>query len=328
MQFYCLNLIATVTSMTDKCTMCGASPIISRPYSGEILCKTCFRESFTNAVRMAISKFKMLQRTDRIAVAYSGGKDSMVLLAILVEIQQRFPDSEIVAITLDEGIKKNRRRQDVLKAVTASLKVEHVISSYRDLFSLTIDEIAAKTQNTQSALSLCAYCGTLRRQGLNILARKIQADKLALGHNLDDEVQSMLMNLIRGDLTRLSRITPYLEGVQGWLVPRIKPLYHLLESDIAIFSQLLDYPIYHPPCPYKETSLRSEIREWLNSFEAQHPGSKYNLHATFMKIIKKVRNGVEIPYQKCQVCGEISSQKVCSVCLYKEALGFSVPKKG
>ncbi len=311
--------------MTNLCTMCGADPIISRPYSGEVLCKRCFRASVIEDVRTAISKYDMLQRTDRIAVAYSGGKDSTVLMALLVEIQQRFPDSEIIAISIQEGKQQDRERQKVLQQVTQTLNLELVTSSYQELFSLTLDELATRAQAMQSPLSPCAYCGTLRRQGLNLIARRIKADKLALGHNLDDEVQSMLMNLIRGDLPRLSRITPYLKGVEGWLVPRIKPLYHLLESDIALFSQLLGYPIYRPPCPYKETSLRSEIRDWLNSFEDKHPGSKFNLHSTFMKIIEAIKSD-DVPFKKCQKCGEITSQQICSVCLHKEALGFSASK--
>ncbi|MFX1319444.1 MAG: TIGR00269 family protein [Promethearchaeota archaeon] len=311
--------------MTNECTICKAESVMSRPYSGEVLCARCFKDSVTNAVRMAISKYNMLERTDRIAVGYSGGKDSTVLLAILVEIQQRFPESEVIAITLEEGNKQDLARQEVLQSVTNTLKVEHITASYQDMFSLTLDEIATQARAIQSPLSPCAYCGTLRRQGLNLLARKIQADKLALGHNLDDEVQSMLMNLIRGDLPRLSRITPHLKGVSGWLVPRIKPLFHILESDLDLFAKLLGYPVYHPPCPYKETSLRSEFREWLNIFEAKHPGSKYNLHATFTKIIETIQQE-EVPFQKCQSCGEITSQRICAVCLHKKALGFSSSK--
>jgi uncharacterized protein (TIGR00269 family) len=312
-------------AMTKVCTMCGNEPIISRPYSGEVLCQRCFRASVIDDVRAAISKFQMLQRTDRIAVAYSGGKDSTVLMAILVEIQQRFPESEIIAITIQEGNKQDKERQKILQKVSKALNLELVTSSYQELFSLTLDELVTRAQAMQSPLSPCAYCGTLRRQGLNLLARRIEADKLALGHNLDDEVQSMLMNLIRGDLPRLSRITPYLKGIPGWLVPRIKPMYHLMESDIALFSQLLGYPIYRPPCPYKATSLRSEIRAWLNTFEEKHSGSKFNLHSTFMKIIEAIKSDDD-PFQKCQKCGEITSQQICSVCLHKEALGFSASK--
>lgn len=313
--------------MSKVCSICNAPSVILRPYSGEVLCEQCFSDSIVGAVRTAISKFQMLERTDRIAVAYSGGKDSTVLLAILVEIQERFPESEVIAITLQEGSDLDHERQSVLSKVTRRLNVEHVTSSYQDLFSLTLDEIANHALATQSSISPCAYCGTLRRQGLNILARNLNATKLALGHNLDDEVQSMLMNLIRGDLPRLARIAPILKGIPGWLVPRIKPLYHLLEADIRLYSDLLGLPVYHPPCPYKETSLRSEIRGWLNSFEDQHPGSKYNLHATFMKIIATLPTDKDKPYQKCRICNEITSQEVCAVCLYRQGLGITSKKQ-
>jgi uncharacterized protein (TIGR00269 family) len=301
--------------------MCKEPSIIFRPYSGEALCEKCFSESLVNAIRAAISKYAMLHHTDRIAVAYSGGKDSLVLLSILLDIQARFPESEIIAITLEEGSQQDRRRRSTLDEVTQRLKVEHVTFSYQDLFSLTLDEIVERATSMQSPLSACAYCGTLRRQGLNILARKINATKLALGHNLDDEVQSMLMNLIRGDVQRLSRITPFLKGVPGWLVPRIKPLYHILENEIALYARLLNLPVYTPPCPYKETSLRSEIREWINTFEERHPGSKYNLHATFLKLIQALNAKKQPPFQKCESCGEITSQNTCAVCMYRKKLG-------
>ncbi len=313
--------------MTDDCRKCGAPSVIARPYSGEVLCERCFRESVITKVRTAISKYKMLQRTDRIAVAYSGGKDSTVLLAILVEIQQRFPESEVIAITLEKERKQDLERQNVLEKVTRQLKIEHITSTYQDLFSLTLDEVAMNAQTSQSAFSPCAFCGTLRRQGLNKLARQIKADKLALGHNLDDEVQSMVMNLIRGDLLRLARITPYLKGVPGWLVPRLKPMYHISESDIALYSQLLGLPVYQQPCPYQNTSLRSEIRNWLDTFEADHPGSKFNLYATITKIIVAFQSEGDEPFQKCQECGEITSQTVCAVCLYRQALGSSFNNK-
>ena len=141
--------------MTNKCSICKAPSIISRRYSGEALCDNCFRASVIAAIRTAISRYKMLHRTDRIAVAYSGGKDSTVLLAILVDIQKQFPESEVIAITLQEGNRQDKERQRVLRQVTQQLSVEHVTSSYQDIFSLTLDEIAERAQKTQSPFSLC-----------------------------------------------------------------------------------------------------------------------------------------------------------------------------
>jgi uncharacterized protein (TIGR00269 family) len=297
--------------------------VIHRHHSGEILCEHCFQLSIVDAVREAISKWNMLQRTDRIAVAFSGGKDSTVLLSILLKIQRRFPDSELLAITLDEGIAANRERIAVLAETTRRLGVEHVVSSYRELFSLSVDEVAERAQATRSPLSPCAYCGTLRRQGLNILARQVHADKLALGHNLDDEVQSMLMNLLSGDLQRLARSTPVQEGVRGWLIPRIKPLYHILDQEVALYARYLDLPIHQARCPYAEESVRTEVREWLNVFESGHPGSKFALAATFGKIISSLPSQPLELIRKCQNCGEPTSSEVCGACLCLEELGFS-----
>ena len=311
---------------STQCRKCGRPAVIQRPYSGEVLCEQCFQLSIVDAVRVAISKWNMLQRTDRIAVGFSGGKDSTVLLFILVEIQQKFPDSEVIAVTLDEGIAGNRGRIDILAEATRRLGVEHVVSSYEDLFSLSVDQIAEQVHLKPSALSSCAYCGTLRRQGLNIMARQAGADKLALGHNLDDEVQSMLMNILSGDLQRLARNTPVQEGVAHWLVPRIKPLYHIPEQEVALYASYLDLPMHRARCPYAEESLRSEIREWLNAFELRHPGSKFNLAATLGKIVSSLPSQPPELIRKCRNCGEPTSTDVCGACTCREELGFSKGK--
>ncbi len=302
--------------------MCSQPSIITRPYSGEVLCEQCFRASIESKVREAISKWKMLQRTDRIAVAFSGGKDSTALLSALVENQRRFPESEIIAITLEEGIATASDRMQTVRTVTQILGVEHVISSYQELYSVTMDEIAELVHSTEFPYAPCAYCGVMRRQGLNILARNIGADKLAIGHNLDDEVQSMLMNLIRGDVKRLSRLAPTQKNSPVELVPRIKPLYHILEQEIALYAKGLNLPYYKCPCTYGEESLRTEIRQWLNEFEARHPGTKYNLYATISRIISLHQDEETPPFQECQICGEPTSRPVCAVCEALTRLGL------
>jgi uncharacterized protein (TIGR00269 family) len=303
----------------EKCKMCGRKAIISRPYSGEILCEQCFCQSIMEKARKAISKWKMLQRTDRIAVAVSGGKDSAVLLSILVEIQSRFPESEIFAVTLNEGKAEDSERIKIVSNLAQQLGVNHIVSSYQELFSVTLDDVVARAREKDSPLSPCSFCSVLRRQGLNILARKINADKLALGHNLDDEVQSMLMNLIRGDLQRLARSSPVQEATLPQLVPRIKPLYYIPEEDIALYAQCLGLPSQTNPCSYRDLSLRSEIRSWLNSFEEHHSGTKYNLYATMSRIITALQSQPQEDIRVCSICGEPTSRKICASCsLLKE----------
>jgi uncharacterized protein (TIGR00269 family) len=264
----------------------------------------------------------MLQRTDRIAVAFSGGKDSTALLSILVENQRRFPESEIIAITIEEGISTASDRIHAVRTATQILGVEHVISSYQELYSVTMDEITELVRSTDYPYSPCTYCGVMRRQGLNILARQINADKLAFGHCLDDEVQSMLMNLIRGDVQRLSRLAPIQRGSPVELVPRIKPLYHILEQEIALYAKGLNLPYYKCPCIYGEESLRTEVRQWLNEFEERHPGTKYNLYATISRVISLQQDQEIPPFRECQTCGEPTSRPVCAVCESLSRLGL------
>ncbi len=304
----------------NLCNQCKQDTVKYHVFSGDVLCESCFHSYIVNQVQRAISKWKMLEHSDRIAVAFSGGKDSTALLALLIEIQNRFPELELIAITLEEGVNEARDRKHTLRTATQLLGVEHVSASYQGYYGVTLDEIHNRAQELSSPLSTCAYCGVLRRQGLNKLAREINADKLALGHNLDDEIQSMFMNLLRGDLKRLSRLRPTLKGENGWLVPRIKPLYTLLESEITEFVQILRVPYYKCPCIYGEQSIRTEIRHWLNRTEAQHHGTKQNLLAIFEKIINKLNREESSLILKCHKCGEPTSRELCSTCEYLRKL--------
>ena len=110
----------------------------------------------------------------------------------------------------------------------------------------------------------CTFCGILRRRLLNEAALKLGATKVATGHNLDDEAQTVFINLIRGDVSRLIRLgikpLKYREG----FIPRVKPLRYIPEKEIAIYAYLMGFPLYERECPYVRASLRDEIRDILN----------------------------------------------------------------
>lgn len=233
----------------EKCMICKRPAIVERSYSGEVLCEQCFRQSLIEKTRKAISKWNMLQRTDRIAVALSGGKDSATLLSILVDIQSRFTESEIIAVTLNEGKAEDHERMQIVTKLAKQFDVDYVISSYHDLFSVNLDEVVSRAREMNSPLSPCSFCAILRRQGLNILARKINADKLALGHNLDDEVQSMLMNLIRGDLQRLARSSPVQRASLTQLVHALSRFIISLRKIFPFMRNALDYLHKTIPAP-------------------------------------------------------------------------------
>jgi len=297
-----------------SCTKCGGEPVYFRRYSGERLCRRCFLKSIEDRVRAAISRYDMLRPDDRIAVAVSGGKDSLTLITILHKIEERFPKSEVIAVTVDEGISDYRVEGARLAAeVCSRLGVEHRVYSFRDIYGFTLDEILERARGRE--LQPCSYCGVLRRKALNLAAREVGATKLAVAHNLDDAAQSILMNLIRGNPMRLARLKPVSDLAHPKLVQRVKPLCTIPEREIALYAYLTGIPIMGRQCPYAPFSLRNEIRVFLNRLEFRHPGAKFSVFYALERI-RPILDASTGPQKlvECKICGEPTTGEICRAC--------------
>ena len=290
-----------------KCQRCNKNAVIYQKYSNAHLCKAHFIEDVERKIKRDIRKFKMVERGDRIAVALSGGKDSTVLLYILHKILQDRRDIELLAITIDEGI-RGYREHTLAHAVklTDELGIGHTIRSFEEGFGISLDELTRKKEH-----AACTLCGVLRKNLLNRVARELGADKLAVGHNLDDESQTILMNYLRGDVDRLKRMVPGI--IQPGLIMRIKPLRSIPEKEVALFGLLNNLPVSTDECPYAGEALRNEIREMLNNYEVKHPGTKYSLLGGF-EIISSALRPPDTEIVRCRLCGEPSSDAVCKTC--------------
>ncbi|MBU4373229.1 MAG: TIGR00269 family protein [Euryarchaeota archaeon] len=289
-----------------KCQRCSKTAVIYQKYSNAHLCKTHFIEDVERKIKRDIRKFKMVERDDRIAVALSGGKDSIALLYVLHKIFQNRPDIELSALTIDEGI-RGYREKTVPHAVelTEELGIQHTIRSFEDEFGITLDELTRKKET-----AACTLCGVLRKNLLNKAARELGATKLALGHNLDDEAQTILMNYMRGDVDRMTRMSGV---IQPGMVLRIKPLRSIPEKEVALYGFLNNLPVSTDECPYAGEALRNEIREMLNNYEVKHPGTKYSLLGGFETISQSLRSP-ETHIVRCEKCGEPGSHAVCKTC--------------
>jgi len=255
----------------------------------------------------------MLRPDDRVALALSGGKDSVSLLHIMTRLEERFPRSEIVAITVDEGITGYRSEAvEIARENCERLDVEHRVYSFKRLYGHTLDVIADAARQ-RGKLFICSYCGILRRKALNIAAREVEATKLATAHNLDDEVQSMVMNLLRGDLVSMSRGEYDLEGDET-LVPRVKPLCEVPEREVALYAFLRKIRFQSLPCNYLETSLRSDVRRFLNMLENKHPGMKFTVYRSFKKIRPYLKVLEERNLGRCKICDEPTTREICMAC--------------
>lgn len=268
-----------------------------------------------NRVRKNINENRMVSPGDHIAVAYSGGKDSTALLLILRNILTEWPDVTMTAITIDEGIAGYREETiRAAKRLTGQIGVSHHIISFEDLFGNDLDTLL--TGREQNA---CTICGVLRRRALADAARRIGATKLATGHNRDDEAQSVLMNLLRGDLPRLVQDSS--PGEPGCFIPRIKPLSAITEKEVVTCLFASGYYTDLPECPYAVSALRLEIREILTDLEFRYPGTCDSLIHT-RDVLRTCVSG-QIPsgdLQTCRECGEPCSGEICQVCRILDSL--------
>jgi uncharacterized protein (TIGR00269 family) len=308
------------------CNVCGrGEAFYSRPYSGMSLCRKCFAESVEEKTRATVAKYGMFEFDDRIAVAVSGGKDSVSLLHILARLERRHPKAELVAVTVDEGIKGYR--DEALKIAAENceeLGVEHRVVSFKGMFGCTFDLMVKRLGDAGDVkLTPCACCGVLRRKALNVAAREMGADKLATAHTLDDETQTMLLNVLHGDVLRIAKEKPVTDKVHPKLVQRVKPFCEVPERETALYAYVKGVRFQSSPCPYASEALRNDARSMLDTMEEKHPGIKY----TIFKSIEKIRPALEETAKNeglgdCIRCGEPTTNKICRTCELLERAGL------
>ncbi len=256
-----------------------------------------------------VAKYDMLKYNDRIAIAVSGGKDSLALLRVLAKIEDRFPASSIVAVTVDEGI--SVYRDEAIKHAEDFISkmddVEHVKVSFKELFGFTLDDVVKNGIVDRAGVKPCTVCGILRRRALDIVAKRAGATVIATAHTLDDVVQTYFMNMLRGDIDKQPfGIRTELDG----LVPRVAPFKLTPENEVVMYAYLHRIPFQSHVCPYARTSMRDMIRNFLTEYEENYPGTLYTALTSFEKLIKPS----SMLLQKCEVCGAPTGRKICRAC--------------
>jgi len=291
-----------------KCHKCENEASYSRKYSGENLCSDCFSISIMRKTAKTISKYRMIKNGDLVCVAVSGGKDSLALLHILHKMSKTH-NFEIKVATIDEGIPGYRNESlEIVRNFCSTLNVEYKIYSYKELFDLTIDEALQKRESEKT--SSCSICGTFRRRAIDYAAKDLGADVIATAHNLDDVLQTFLINVLSGDIKKI-----------GWMNPnsdkpfkKIKPFCEIYEAEIVFYAFSNDIPFQTEPCPHMNEGIRTEIREFFNSLENQHSGIKNNLYNSILKISQTLRDSSHKEMNLCKNCGSECTGKICSVC--------------
>ncbi|HXV38347.1 MAG TPA: TIGR00269 family protein [Nitrosopumilaceae archaeon] len=291
-----------------NCNRCGNIAVYSRKYSGESLCSLCFSDSIVKKTAKTISKYNMIQEGDVVGVAVSGGKDSLSLLHVLKKMSQSH-NFKLIAITVDEGIPNYRDEAlEIVRNFCNIHGVEHRSYAYKELFDLTLEESLDLRENEKT--TSCSICGILRRRAIDFGAKDLDVDVIATGHNLDDVLQTFIINVLSGDTNKIG----WMEPITSNKIRKIKPFCEIYENEIVFYSFTNQIPFQSEQCPHMNEGIRTEIREFLNSLENHHSGIKNSMYGSVMRLVPIVKNANYKQRRVCQKCGNQCTGEVCSVC--------------
>lgn len=229
------------------------------------LIKQVFRE-----IRKANAKYDLITDGDVVAVGMSGGKDSSILLYFLHLLKKHTPISfEIKPIYLDLGFGNNAQSlNNYCSKLDTNLYVK----------TTNIGEIVFDIRQEKNPCSLCA---NLRRGALNNTAKELGCNKVALGHHLDDVVNTWLMSILYENRYNIFKPKTYLDRKD---ITVIRPLVYVSEKEILRTFNYLDLKIIENKCPADGLTKRNEIADLVNLIEQEHPGAKKKILYSLEKV--------------------------------------------
>ncbi len=305
------------------CSFCNQKAIYC--YKGKCYCKKHFIEYFEKKVLDTIKKYNLINKGERVGVAVSGGKDSISLLYFLNKYKEEL-GIEVVGIHIDEGIEGYRPiLTEYLKKVSKKFGWEIKIYRFKDFFGTTLDNAVKVLKDYKP----CTICGVWRRWIMNYAAKELNLDKLATAHNMNDEVQTIVMNLIEGNTKDFVKSGPYVGIEELDLVPRIKPFYFVSEKETTIYAILNGINPPFTECPYIRGQIRDVIRKKSYELENKYEGFHEKILRNYVDIISKLKEKYRgrVKLGKCEICGFPTSHKICRACELKISFKKYLEKK-
>ena len=302
-----------------KCRVCREPAIIDIRRHNANFCVEHFLRLCRDQVAKAIDRHEMLRPTDRVLVAISGGKDSLALWDILIDLGY-----EADGLYLGLGIGDYSTSSEGFArrfAEERSLRLE--IVDLQEDYGFNVPEGARAARRVP-----CSACGLSKRHLFDEAARRGGYDAVATGHNLDDEAAVLFGNVLRWQQDYLGRQRPVLPAGDGF--PRkVKPLVRLGEREMAAYCVLRGIEYVVEECPMAVGNKHLGYKEALNAIEEQSPGSKHDFYFGFLdRVVDRFdgaseRDGSDI--STCARCGAPASGEVCAFCRLLERVGGSHP---
>lgn len=220
---------------------------------------------------MAIHDWDMILENEKILVGVSGGQDSQALLNILFSLKKRAPvNFDILPVHIDAGFEGSFAKE-----------LNHYIEERYGSLKIEYTDYGVLAHSDQIKENPCFLCSRLRRKKLFDMAKDLGCKKIALGHNKDDIIETLFINMFYAG--RIGTMKPRQSFFNGDL-DIIRPLSYVEKNDIALFCQAFDLPEFVNNCPSANKTERGEIRRWLETLYKHNKHIKGNLFRAMSNI--------------------------------------------
>jgi uncharacterized protein (TIGR00269 family) len=302
-----------------KCRVCRAPAVIDIRRHNAGFCADCFMKHCRDQMGRAIHDFDMIHPDEKVLVAVSGGKDSLALWDMLIEMGYQAD-----GLYLGLGIGSySDESGDYARAFARRRGAELIEIDVRESYGFDIPSGARAAKRVP-----CSACGLSKRHLFNQAARQHGYDVVATGHNLDDEAAVLFGNVLRWDAAYLGRQLPVLPASHGF-ARKVKPLIRLGEREMAAYCVLRNIDYIVEECPMAAGNKHLGYKDALNQIEVQSPGSKAAFYFGFLDRISSLFTPVadveSEGLRPCEGCGEPTTAELCAFCkLVAKATGAAV----
>ena len=278
------------------CRFCGKETAFRfRSYNIRV-CAGCYPDFYEKLVRKTLERYKMVKKGEKIALAVSGGKDSMAMAEVMRSLSNKL-GFEIITLHINLNISEySKKSVEIVK----EFDPDAIIISVKDVAGFSVDELTGKT---------CSACGKVKRYLMNKVARELGADKLATGHTADDISVFFIKNWLSGNFQWSDKLLPVTPSFHPLILTRIRPLYERTEKESTYYVLTKEVDFVIDECPH---SPGDEWKDILYEVERKKPGFKQNFVRGIVRFSRRRKE--EWNVELCPECGEVSSGGLCSFC--------------
>ena len=296
-----------------KCRKCGRPAVFNMRQHKLALCEVHYPEWFVAQTQRFIEKYHMFGPDDRVLVAVSGGKDSLALWDVLLQLGYR-ADGLYINLGIDGYSAASREKVEQFAAQRP--ETQFTIVDIEAEYGETLPEVARRVRRGRD--KPCSVCGLVKRHVMNRITRDGGYDALATGHNLDDEVAVLFGNVLRWQTGYIARQSPVLPANREGLARKVKPFCRFYERETAAYALITSIDYIYDECPHAVGATSLRYKGLLNQMEEESPGTKSQFYLGFLRARKEGffrERAEEVELHPCTNCGQpTSAPGMCAFC--------------